>query len=31
MLLFGGVAYLAGALMLLLGLLRERHAAVADG
>jgi putative membrane protein len=31
MLLFGGVAYMAGALMLLLGLLRERHAAVADG
>src|SRR5690606_22378420 len=31
MLLFGGVAYMAGALVLLAGLLRERHATVADG
>lgn len=31
MLSFGGVAYMAGALVLLFGLLRERHAAVADG
>ncbi|MGQ4660859.1 cytochrome c oxidase assembly protein [Lysobacter sp. F6437] len=31
MLSFGGVAYLAGALVLLFGLLRERHAEVADG
>lgn len=31
MLLFGGIAYLAGALVLLLGLLRDRHGAVADG
>ncbi|GAB2625693.1 cytochrome c oxidase assembly protein [Novilysobacter erysipheiresistens] len=31
MLLFGGVAYMAGALVLLLGLLRDRGEAVADG
>lgn len=31
MLLFGGVAYMAGALVLLLGLLRDRREAVADG
>lgn len=31
MLLFGGVAYMAGALVLLLGLLRNRREAVADG
>ena len=31
MLLFGGLAYLAGALALLLGLLRDRDTAVAHG
>ncbi|MGY0799076.1 cytochrome c oxidase assembly protein [Lysobacter sp. A286] len=31
MLLFGGVAYMAGALVLLLGLLRDRQEAVLDG
>ena len=31
MLLFGGVAYIAGALVLLLGLLRDRREVAADG